>query len=154
MKKLISIISLTILLMGFSFGSFAQKDEYDAKLAAKLGADEYGMKNYVMAFLLAGDRVQEYSMEERIEIQKGHMTNISKLTEEGKLIIAGPFINGGEKRGIFIFDVATKEEAEALTNTDPAIKAGVLKMELIEWYGSAALMMLKDIYPKLEKKGF
>ncbi|GAB2609043.1 hypothetical protein GCM10026987_03600 [Belliella aquatica] len=140
--------------MGFSVGSFAQKAAYDSVLAAQLGADEYGMKRYVMAFLLAGDRVQEYSTEERAEIQKGHMANITNLADEGKLIVAGPFINGGEKRGIFIFDVATKEEAEALTNTDPAIKAGVLKMELVEWYGSAALMMLTDIYPKLQKKDF
>lgn len=70
MKKLVSILSLAILLMGFSVSSFAQKAEYDAELAAKLGADEYGMKRYVMAFLLAGDRVQEYSTEEPTEIQK------------------------------------------------------------------------------------
>lgn len=154
MKKLVSILSLAILLMGFSVSSFAQKAEYDSALAAQLGADEYGIKRYVLAFLLAGDRVQEYSTEERAEIQKSHMANISKLADEGKLIIAGPFINGGEKRGIFIFDVITKSEAEALTNTDPAIKAGILKMELVEWYGSAALMMLPDIYPKLQKKDF
>ncbi|AFL84908.1 hypothetical protein Belba_2348 [Belliella baltica DSM 15883] len=154
MKKLISILSISILMIGFSVNSFAQKAEYDSALASKLGADDYGMKRYVMAFLLAGDRVQEYAPEERAEIQKGHMANITKLANEGKLVVAGPFINGGEKRGVFIFDVATKEEAEALTNTDPAVKAGVLKMELVEWYGSAALMMLTEIYPKLQKKDF
>ncbi len=150
MKKLL-LAKLSLL---FAMASFAQGAEYDAALAKKLGADDYGMKTYVMAFLLAGDRVQEYSAEARAEIQKGHMVNINQLAEEGKLIVAGPFINGGEKRGIFIFDVKTKAEAEALTNTDPAVQAGVLKMELIEWYGSAALMILKDIYPKLQKESF
>ena len=138
----------------FSTISYAQTAEYDSALVKKLGADDYGMKTYVMAFLLAGDRVNEYSKEERAEIQKGHMANINKLAEEGKLVLAGPFINGGEKRGIFIFDVPTKSEAELLTNTDPAVQAGVLKMELVEWYGSAALGMLGEIYPKLQKVKF
>lgn len=127
---------------------------YDADLAQKLGADDYGMKRYVMAFLLAGDRVNEYTQEERAEIQKGHMANINRLAEMGKLVLAGPFINGGEKRGIFLFDVPSKAEAEELTNTDPAVKSGVLKMELVEWYGSAALMTIPEVHEKVQRKNF
>ena len=44
-----------------------------------------------------------------------------------------------------------KEEAEALTNTDPAIQAGSLVMELIPWYGSAALMEVNEIHGKIAK---
>ncbi|MFN3801580.1 YciI family protein [Belliella pelovolcani] len=151
MKSFILLLSLTLICQ---FNASAQNENFDAELAKKLGADDYGMKTYIMAFLMAGDKVAEYSPEQRAEIQKGHMANINKLAEEGKLILAGPFINGGEKRGIFVFDVSTKAEAEKLTNTDPAIQAGVLKMELIEWYGSAALMMLSEFYPKIQKKDF
>ena len=46
------------------------------------------------------------------------------------------------------------EEARALTETDPAIQAGRLVMELHPWYGTAALPVLKDVYPKLAKKSF
>ncbi|MFD2036894.1 YciI family protein [Belliella marina] len=151
MKNLILTFGFLLCLPAISF---AQNSEYDSALVKKLGADDYGMKRYVMAFLLAGDRVNEYSKEERIEIQKGHMANINKLAEEGKLVLAGPFIDGGDKRGIFIFDVTTKSEAETLTNSDPAVQAGVLKMELVEWYGSAALGALAEIYPKLQKVKF
>ncbi|RPA67779.1 hypothetical protein EF405_12425 [Cyclobacteriaceae bacterium YHN15] len=151
MKLTVSFLIMVI----FCFPVFSQAGSpYDAELANKLGADDYGMKTYVMAFLLAGDRVREYSQEERLEIQKGHMTNINRLAEMGKLILAGPFSNGGEKRGIFLFDVATKAEAEELTNTDPAVQAGVLKMELVEWYGSAALMMVPEVHEKVQKKAF
>ncbi|WP_111670389.1 YciI family protein [Algoriphagus litoralis] len=148
----ISLFTLA-LLFTFAFSSFSQ-EQYDESLATKLGADDYGMRKYVMAFLLRGDRVSEYGETERADIQAGHMANISRMAEMGKLIVAGPFFGNDELRGIYIFDVQTIEEAKALTETDPAIKAGVLKMDLKEWYGSAALMMLPEIYPKVTKKSF
>ena len=46
------------------------------------------------------------------------------------------------------------EEAKALTETDPAIKAGVLKMDLKECAGSAALMMVNELHEKIAKKSF
>jgi uncharacterized protein len=147
MKK--ALFTLTLIFVGI-LSSLAQ-DQYDEALAKKLGADDYGMRKYVMAFLLRGDRVVEYSPDQRSEIQAGHMANIGKMAEMGKLIVAGPFFGNDEMRGIYIFDVQTIEEAKALTETDPAIKAGVLKMDLKEWYGSAALMMLPELYPKVTK---
>lgn len=150
MKNLVLILAL--FLAGTSL-SLAQS-AYDEELAKKLGADEYGMKKYVMAFLLRGDKVSEFTPEQRSEIQGKHMANIGKMAEIGKLIVAGPFFGNDELRGIYIFDVQTLEEAKALTETDPAIQAGVLKMDLKEWYGSAALMALPEIYPKVTKKNF
>ncbi len=151
MKHVLTIFTCLVLSNSFLV---AQQDSYDADLAAKVGADEYGMKRYVMAFLLAGDSVAKYTPDERAEIQIGHMTNINRLSELKKLILAGPFIEGGEMRGIFIFDVSTKAEAEELTNSDPAVKAGVLKMNLVEWYGSAALMFMPENQKKVQKKSF
>jgi hypothetical protein len=48
--------------------------------------------------------------------------------------------------------VATVAETERFTNTDPAIQAGSLMMELKEWYGSAALMAINDIHKKLSRE--
>lgn len=134
--------------------SYAQQVDFDATLAGELGADDYGMKTYVMAFLLVGDKSGNYSAEERAEIQKGHMAHINLLSENGKLILAGPFVDGGEKRGIFLFNVDSIEEAEKLTQEDPAVAAGVLKMELVKWYGSAALLLTPDQHKRVQKKGF
>jgi hypothetical protein len=53
-------------------------------------------------------------------------------------------MDGGEVRGIYIFDVQTIEEARKLTASDPAVKAGTLVMELHPWYGSAALKDLNS----------
>ncbi|MBN7812819.1 hypothetical protein J0A68_17825 [Algoriphagus sp. H41] len=147
--------TLALLLFSLCFATLGlAQSEYDEALAAKVGADEYGMKKYVMAFLLRGDRVAEYSPEKRQEIQGAHMANIGKMAEMGKLVVAGPFFGNEDLRGIYIFDVQTIEEAKALTETDPAIQAGVLKMDLKEWYGSAALVLLSDLYPKVTKKSF
>lgn len=74
------------------------------------------------------------------------------MAEAGKLVLAGPFFGDGDLRGIYIFNVNSIEEAEALTNTDPAIQQGSLEMELIEWYGSAALMAVNDIHKTLGKQ--
>jgi uncharacterized protein YciI len=146
------IIFATIFL--FPFLLIAQDTQFDQSLAEKLKADDYGMRKFVIAFLYSGDRVSEYSTEERAEIQRGHMANITKLAEMEKLILAGPFFGNDAMRGIFVFDVDSKEEAEKLTNTDPAVIAGVLRMELKEWYGSAALMMIPEIHKKIQKTDF
>jgi hypothetical protein len=57
-------------------------------------------------------------------------------------------------RGIYIFDVTSIEEAQKLTATDPAIKAGSLIMELRPWYGSAALMKVNEIHETIAAKAF
>jgi uncharacterized protein YciI len=76
------------------------------------------------------------------------------MAEAGQLVLAGPFLDDGDLRGIYIFNVKTVEEAEALTNTDPAIQAGRLKMELKEWYGSAALMAVNGLHKSLSRQSF
>lgn len=129
------------------------ENQYDSLYAEKLGADDYGMKQYVMAFLKSGS-INLKDETEAQELQIEHMNNIQRMAEEGKLIIAGPFTDKSELRGIYIFNVKTVEEAEELTSTDPAIKTGVLVMELHPWYGSAALMEVNTIHKKLQKKRF
>lgn len=123
------------------------ESKYDSTYAAQLGADDYGMKPYVMAFLKAGpERSQD--KETAAALQKAHLQNIMRMAEEGTLILAGPFLDQGEVRGIYIFNVTTVEEAEELTRTDPAIQAGRLVMELHPWYGSAALMEVNQLHKK------
>lgn len=150
MKK----ISLLIAILALSFSCLAQtttKPVYDAALAKKLGADKYGMKKYVMAFLKEGPTQIKDSVASA-QLQKAHLQNIMKLAAEGKLIVAGPFLDDQSIRGIFIFNVESVEEAKKLTETDPAIKAGELVMELHPWYGSAALMEVVRIHHTIESK--
>lgn len=130
----------------------ADTNNYDSILAKKLGADAYGMKKYVMAFLKAGPNRDQDSATAKA-LQKAHLQNIERMADAGMLVLVGPFLDDGEVRGIYVFNVETLEEAQKLTATDPAIKAGRLVMELHPWYGSAAMMQINATHKKLEKKG-
>jgi uncharacterized protein YciI len=129
------------------------KPAYDSLLATRLGADEIGMKKYVMAFLKKGPNRSQDSTT-RANLQNAHLKNIQRLANEGKLVVAGPFLDDQDIRGIYVFNVETVEEAQLLTETDPAIKAGSLIMDLHPWYGSAALMEITNIHKKIAKKSF
>ena len=127
------------------------KIHFDSIKAKKYGADAYGMKKYILAFLKRGPNQSVDSIKKQ-ELQRAHMKNIDRLAEKGKLVLAGPFFGDEELRGIYIFNVDNLEEAKRLTQTDPSILAGVLTMELKEWYGSAALIEVNDIHKSLTKQ--
>ena len=122
--------------------------KYDSTLAARLGADDYGMKNYVLVMLKTGSN----KTADKAFIDScfdGHMKNINRLVEINKLVVGGPFgKNEQSYRGLFIFDVKTMDEAKALLQTDPAVHAKLLDADLFEWYGSAAL---REYLPAAEK---
>lgn len=124
---------------------------YDAALAEEYGADDYGMKKYIFAFLYRGENTS-VDADRAMELQRAHLENIQRMAREGKLVLAGPFFGNEDLRGIYIFNVPTLEEAEALTNSDPAIEAGVLRMELKEWYGAAALMAVNQLNEQVTRK--
>jgi uncharacterized protein len=137
MKKAISI--LIFLFVGIIIQAQNANPNYDEALAKKLRADEYGMKNYVLVILKTGEN-KTTDKEELNNLFRGHMENIQRLVKEGKLIVAGPFgENNLTWRGLFILDVKTVEEARELVQTDPTIKAGIFDVDLVPWYGSAAL---------------
>lgn len=128
----------------------SENKAYDSEYAKRVGADDYGMRKFVIAFLKRGPN-RDQSQEEAQNLQKGHMANINRLAEEGKLVLAGPFFGDGDLRGLYVFASESIEEAEEWTKTDPAIQAGSLVMELYEWYGSAAMMDINDLHFKAAK---
>ena len=123
---------------------------YDSELALELGADEYGMRSYVMVILKTGP-ADITDAERRQEIFAGHFSNMGILAKEGKLVLAGPFMDAGDKRGLYIFNVATIEEAKEIVLTDPAVAAGIFTPEFTKYYGSAALMQVNAIHTKIQK---
>ncbi|HKE03226.1 MAG TPA: YciI family protein [Blastocatellia bacterium] len=86
------------------------------------------------------------------KIQEGHMANIAKMAQAGKLFAAGPMLDNGDLRGIFIFRAASVDEAKALAAEDPAIKAERLKLEILPWFGSKGIgVKAMDEYRKNPK---
>ena len=138
--------------MALALPLMAQERAYDAELATRLGADERGMKMYVLCILKTGPNDGTVQGDERKKIFAGHFAAIERLAEEGTLVVAGPFgKNDKAYRGLYIFNVATVEEAEKLVRVDPAVEAGVFVPEFTPWYGSAAMMVVTETHRKIEK---
>ena len=132
------ILSLTLLVVFCLMGNAQNSNvHYNKALADSLGADEYGMKQYVLVILKTGTNTTD-NKTVIDSLFRGHMNNITRLAKMGKLVVAGPMRkNDKTYRGIFILNVATTEEATELLNADPAISEKLLEPELYSWYGSA-----------------
>ena len=105
-----------------------------AKAAPEVGG--YEMTTYQVAFLRKGPKWTPGESPELQKLQEAHMAHIRAMGESGKLLVAGPFSDGGELRGMFIFRVDTPEEARALAEQDPAVKAGRLVLEWHPWFAA------------------
>jgi hypothetical protein len=83
---------------------------------------------------------------------KGHFANMKKLSNEGKLVLAGPFDGVDGWRGLFIFAATDIEEVQQLVATDPVVAKGEMVGEFHKFYGSAALMLVRDLYERVAQK--
>lgn len=90
------------------------------------------LKPYFFVLLKNGPKRDQDSAT-AAKIQKAHMDNINRMAASGKLNVAGPFLDGGDLRGIFIFDSGDEAEVKRLVENDPAVKAGRLTYEIHPW---------------------
>lgn len=90
--------------------------------------------DYPFALLLRGSSAAAIDKEQAQKLQAGHMANINRMAEIGKLMAAGPMAENTDLRGIFVFQPGPQAEAEKLAAEDPAIQAGRLRMEWMTWH--------------------
>lgn len=122
MKRILIVsVALLLIVSAWAFRNDGAKKDWE-------------MKQYYFVMLMKGPNRSQDSLTAK-KIMDGHMANINKLYEEGKLSIAGPFGDDGDWRGIFILNAKTKEEAKEWVESDPAVKAGRLKYEMHPWWG-------------------
>jgi len=128
-------ISLLLVLFTFSIGLVMGQSvgKTNTDTSNAISAPAYEMKQYFFVMLSKGTSRSQDSAT-TAKIQEGHMANITRLAQMGKLIVAGPFADESNWRGIFIFDCKTSEEVETLLKSDPAIKAGRLSYEIHPWW--------------------
>lgn len=150
-KKVLFLFLIQLIASLLSFNVLAQNPKYDAETARRLGADQRGMRSYVLVILKTGPN-KVAAGKERDEMFAGHFANIARLSAEGKLAAAGPFDGTDGWRGLFIFAVKDIEDAKQLTATDPVIIKGEMVAEYHKWYGSAAMMEVGRIHETLSEK--
>lgn len=121
----------------------------DPELAQRLGADERGMRSYVLVILRSGPQRMPDG-EARKAMFAGHFANMARLAKEGKLALAGPFgQNEVAWRGLFVMATRDIDEARRWTETDPVIVNGEMVADYLPWYGSAALMQVGEIHQRI-----
>jgi uncharacterized protein len=138
MRSLLLVALVGTCITGCASGKAAEAGQPEAP------PKQFQMRTYYMAFLRRGPAWTAEKTPESVALGEGHMANIERLAACGKLLIAGPFevepnAPADALAGIFILDVPTLEEAMALTQTDPAVKAGRFAIEVKPWYGPAGL---------------
>ena len=148
------VLLVTFLLTSIITSAQTEKGKFDKALADSLKGDDYGMKTYMLVILKTGPTVIEDKMI-RDSLFKGHMANINKWVEKGKIAVAGPFgKNDKSFRGLFILNVSTEEEAWKILNEDPTISQKIFSVEMVPWYGSAALPTYLPNHSKIQRKDF
>jgi len=100
------------------------------------------MRRYVIGFLYLAENPAPISEAEADGIQRRHLAHLAGLQKQGKLLLAGPFLDGTGLRGICLYTVETVEEARALGERDPAVQAGRLRFEYHPWYGAKGITIV------------
>jgi uncharacterized protein len=100
------------------------------------GAAEPEFEQHQVILLVRGAKWTPEKTAETEKIQAAHLEHLTKMAQEGKLVVAGPFDKQSDEtlRGMCIYKVETIEEAIKLASDDPAVKAGRLKIVSMNWW--------------------
>jgi uncharacterized protein YciI len=100
-------------------------------------ARSMGRALYYVYLLRKGPTWSPDSTPEGDALQEAHLANLSRLREEGKLVLNGPLLDSfqlsGELRGIGVLKAASMAEAQAWIGTDPMVRVGHLAVEVHAW---------------------
>lgn len=129
MKQLVSLF-LILLIAYLGYSQTPREFEYQD------GDTTYIMKQYFMGFLMRVPDKPALDSAKVAEIQQAHLDYMTANSKTGALLIAGPFGDDGDMRGIVIYDVATKAEADSIIRNDPAVKAGRLAIDVKPWWAA------------------
>lgn len=96
---------------------------------------------YQFGLIRKGPKWTPEKTPETQRIQEGHLANIRRLAEEGSLVAAGPVeaAEGSDLRGIFVFKGVSRAEAQKLADSDPAVQAGRLRLEFLDFVGTSGI---------------
>jgi uncharacterized protein YciI len=116
------------------------KAALEAEIQALIPPD---MTTVYLGLLMRGPAWTPEVTEATERLQIAHLTHIRQMREAGQVIMVGPCTDGGQLRGAYILRVSSLEEARALADADPAVKAGRLVVELHPWLVSESTLPSK-----------
>jgi uncharacterized protein YciI len=109
-----------------------------------MGAEERGipqadfeMESYTFELLLKGERYDDFDDETFAELNQAHLEHALSLRDRGALVAAGALTGGSTGTpvcGLGFYRVAP-EEAQRLGDEDPAVRAGIYRLETFTFIG-------------------
>jgi len=100
------------------------------------GADEPAFDSLYLVLLKAGPDADKIEASRLEALQKQHRAHLTKLTEQGVILVAGPFDEQDDEtmRGLCLYRGESKDAVRKLAEEDPAVKAGRLEVEIQRWW--------------------
>jgi uncharacterized protein YciI len=82
----------------------------------------------------APDRV-ELDPEAAQRVQRQHLGHLEAVRAAGHMLVAGPLVHQPDPRlrGICIYSTGDLEQTRELASSDPAVKAGQLEIQAMQW---------------------
>ena len=128
MKTSYSVLTCVVLLvLTSSWISAQEKPEAKTEPAHKL-------VQFHMALLKHGPKWTAAENAETKRLHEAHVNYVVSMIDSGKAVLAGPFNDGGDIDGVFIFRAASAEEAKAWAEADPSVASGFRVAEMHQWW--------------------
>jgi uncharacterized protein YciI len=101
------------------------------------------LDEFELVILRRPETMPPYDAEERQRIQEEHLAFHARLRESGDVVVNGPLIDQPDEtmRGLAFYRVGSLDRARELAETDPAVRAGVLRVEVMHWWCPPGLMV-------------
>lgn len=106
-------------------------DSVPTPSAADMASRRQFAQRYTLVFLRQGPAPQDNeTSNERVQLE--HLQHLTKLQMLGKLVLNGPTLVEHDILGVSVY-AAELDEARAMAEADPKVRAGYLTVEAIPW---------------------
>ncbi len=124
-------------------------------LFAPAEPQDAGLATYYIVFLRPNPARKPIAQADRERIMAAHMANIHQMADDGVLVSAGPMEdNPTTISGLFLFNVASLEEALKVARADPTVVEGRNTVDVHRWEAPAGIgaeyFKFKRAHPKAE----
>src|SRR6185503_19949529 len=106
-------------------------DSVPTPSAADMASRRQFARPYTLVFLHKGSApLDDETRNERLQLE--HLHHLTKLQMVGKLVLNGPILVEHDILGVSVYAAAV-EDARAMAEADPKVRAGYLTVEAIPW---------------------
>ncbi len=102
---------------------------------------------YTLVLLRTGPKNGQLPAAENRQAMDGHFSNMGRLAEEHKLVVAGPYgdtLHDKALQGLFVINSAKRAEAAEWAGSDPATRAGLFEQDYHDFSTDAPLVAMLE----------